>query len=70
MDNNVHLVRVMTDSCESQLWAAATSREDAVDRVLDAVPEGWTARLLDQSLEPRADAVRGMMSGEVRELTP
>jgi hypothetical protein len=69
VDGNIHLVRVTTDDLEQRLWAAATSRDDAVDSVLNAVPEGWTARLLDQSLEPRADAVAGMISGEVRELT-
>ncbi len=68
--HQVHLVRVTTDDLEQRLWAAATSREDAVDCVLNAIPEGWTARLLDQSLEPRAAAVHGMMAGEVRELTP
>lgn len=36
-----HLVRVTTDDRTHQLWAAATSREEAVDRVLDAIPEGW-----------------------------
>jgi hypothetical protein len=67
--HNVHLVRVTTDDCEPRLWAAATSREDAVDCVLNAVPEGWTARLLDDRLDPRTDAALGMMPGEVRELT-
>ena len=66
--HNVHLVGVTTDDRESRIWAAATSREDAVDCVLNAVPEGWTARLLDEMLGPRADAVAGMIPGEVREL--
>ena len=65
---NVHLVRVTTDDLEQRLWAAATARDDAVDCVLNAVPEGWTARLLDETLEPRAAAVKGMTAGEVREL--
>ena len=47
--NSVHLVRVTTRDNEQRLWAAATSREEAVDRVLGAVPEGWNARLLDGS---------------------
>ena len=64
----IHLVRVTTDDRKLQLWAAATAREEAVDRVLDAIPEGWAARLLDDSLKPRADAVHGMAAGEVREL--
>ena len=65
---NVHLVRVTTDDLEQRLWAAATSRDDAVDCVLNAVPEGWTARLLDETLEPRVRAVAGMIAGEGREL--
>ena len=66
--DSIHLVRVTTDDQKHQLWAAATSREDAVDRVLDAIPEGWAARLLDDSLKPRENAVRDMIAGEVREL--
>jgi hypothetical protein len=65
----VHLVRVTTDDLEQRLWAAATSRDDAVDCVLNAVPEGWTARLMDETLAPRAAAVQGMIAGEVRELS-
>lgn len=67
--NGVHLVRVTTDEKEYRLWAAATAREDAVDRVLNAVPEGWSARLLDDHLKPRQDTVRSMIRGEVRELS-
>jgi len=33
----VHLVRVITDDPEHQTWVAATSREDAVSRVLEGV---------------------------------
>ena len=64
----VHLVRVTTDDREQRLWAAATSRDDAVDCVLNAIPEGWTARLIDETLAPRPDAVADMRPGEVREL--
>ena len=64
----VHLVRVTTDDREQRLWAAATSRDDAVDRVLNAIPEGWTARLLDEITGSRVDGRQGMMLGEVREL--
>ena len=66
---NVNLVRVTTDDREQRFWAAATSRDDAIDCVLNAVPEGWTARLLDETLGPREEAVAGMMPGEVRDLT-
>jgi hypothetical protein len=67
--SGVHLVRVTTDGEEHRLWAAATAREEAVDRVLNAVPQGWRARLLDRHLKPRRDAVRTMIRGEVRELS-
>ena len=64
----VHLVRVTTSDGESRLWAAATSREEAVEHVLQAVPDGWSARLMDGTLKPQPDAIQTMNSGEVREL--
>ena len=64
----VHLVRVITDDLEYQIWVAATSREDAVSRVLDCVPEGWTASLLEQSLNPNEAAVLKLEPGDVRKL--
>ena len=51
-----------------QIWIAATSREDAVSRVLDCVPEGWTASLLEQSLNPNEAAVLKLEAGDVRKL--
>ncbi|MBV9459762.1 MAG: hypothetical protein JO141_19890 [Bradyrhizobium sp.] len=66
--HGIHLVRVTPDDRKHRLWAAATSREEAVDRVLEVIPEGWAARLLDHSFKPREDAVRDMTAGEVREL--
>jgi hypothetical protein len=64
----VHLVRVTTDDRKHQLWAAATPRDEAVDRVLDAIPEGWTARLLDDPMQPSQQAVMRISAGEVRAL--
>jgi hypothetical protein len=66
--NHVHLVRVMTNHGERRLWAAATLREEAVSRVLEAIPKGWSACLLDDCLKPRQDVVLTMVRGEVREL--
>lgn len=66
--NVVHLVRVITTGGKEQLWAAATSRDEAVNRVLKAVPDGCNARLLDHRLRPRREAVNTMASGEVRQL--
>ncbi len=65
----VQLVRVTTDDRIHQVWAAATSREEAVERVLDAIPEGWTARLLGESLKVREDGLSNdLLPGEVRKL--
>lgn len=68
---NVYLVRVTTDDQQHRIWAAATAREDAVGRVLDQVPEGWTASLLDEVTDAGRDAEkspRNMTAGEIREL--
>lgn len=65
---SVHLVRVISDDRKHHLWAAATSRDAAVDRVLDTVPEGWAARLLDDPWSDN-DALE-MVAGEVRPLGP
>ena len=65
----VHLVRVITDNREHQLWVAATPRNQAVNRVLNAVPEGWTAALLDNKLKPQEVEILNLRPGEVREIT-
>ena len=67
--NSVHLVRVVTDEGKQGLWAAATSREEAVDRVLESIPAGSHARLLDARLKLRPDVVGTMTQGEVRDLS-
>jgi hypothetical protein len=56
----------MTDDRTQQLWVAATARDEAVDRVLDVIPEGWTARLLDERFESEADIASDMAPGKVR----
>jgi hypothetical protein len=63
------LVRVTADDETQQLWAAATPRDEAVDRVLNAVPEGWSAKLVDERLKPREELTQTMTVGEVRELS-
>ena len=67
--NDVHLVRVTTDDGEGRLWAAATLREEAAGRVLEVIPEGWSARLLDEHLKARQDVIRSMRPGELRDLS-
>jgi hypothetical protein len=50
----VHLVRVTTDEGEIQIWLAATSPDEAVDRVLDEIPEGWAVSLIQRQPSGRA----------------
>ncbi|WJR75090.1 hypothetical protein [Bradyrhizobium sp. NP1] len=67
--DNIHLVRVTTDDRQHQFWIAATSRETAVDRVLDAIPEGWTASLLEGALQAPEAVKLNIAPGEVRQLS-
>jgi hypothetical protein len=67
--NDIHFVRVTTDDRTYRLWAAATLREQAVDRVLDTVPEGWTAFLMDPVPTSASSASLELAPGEVRELS-
>jgi hypothetical protein len=60
---------VTTVGGEEQLWAAAVSRNEAVGHVLKAAPHACNARLLDDRLKPRRDAVDTMAPGDVRELS-
>ena len=62
----IHLVRVTTDDGEIQIWLAATSFEQALDRVLEAIPQGWTVGLVSRSLAPEHAAGFDMAEGEVR----
>jgi len=63
----VHVVRVMTDSGEDQIWLAATGRGQGVDRVLEAAPEGWSACLVERELGGCEAAALNLMPGEVRQ---
>jgi hypothetical protein len=66
----IYLVRVTTDDREHQLWvAAAASQDEAINLVLRAVPEGWTAAPLSNKLKPAEIEALNMTAGEVRELT-
>lgn len=62
----VQLVRVTTDAREVQIWLAATSREEALDRVLDAIPEGWAVSLIQRGLAAEHVAALDMTVGEIR----
>lgn len=41
---NAHLLQVMIDDGERRFWLAAGTEEQVVQLVLNAIPEGWTAR--------------------------
>lgn len=64
-----YLVRVITDDREHQIWAVAAPAEEAVDLVLAAVPEGWTASLLTNKLKPQELEALNLRAGEVRKVT-
>lgn len=64
--DDIYLVRVTTDDRTFRFWAAATPREQAVDSVLAAVPEGWSACLLDVTLKPETLA---LANGKIRDVS-
>ena len=66
---DVHLIRVTTDDREHELWAAGGRREQAIDNVLNAIPEGWAAALLPDRVKPAEAAVLNLGHGEVRRIT-
>ncbi|MVT69443.1 hypothetical protein GPL21_30560 [Bradyrhizobium pachyrhizi] len=59
-------MRVTTDDGEVQVWLAATPQDQAVDQVLDAIPEGWAASLIKRPLPAEHIPALNMMPGEVR----
>ena len=63
-----HLVRVLTDDLEYEIWVTATSRDEAVSRVLECVPEGGSASLLKEGLSSTEVAVLKLQPGDVRKL--
>lgn len=66
--SEIQLVRVTTDDGERRVWLAATPRNKAVARVLDVIPEGWTASLLKNKLSSKDVADLRMKPGDVREV--
>jgi hypothetical protein len=65
---DVQLIKVTMDDRAYDVWAAATSGEEAVSRILDAVPEGWSASLLDIRLTAMEREQLKLEAGEVRKL--
>lgn len=66
--NDIHVVQVTPDDGTHQLWAAATPREEAVDKVLNAIPEGWCVHLLDEAFRPRGETIEIIRRGDVWQL--
>jgi hypothetical protein len=66
---DVQLFRVTADNRDYEIWAASTSSEEAFSRILDVVPEGWSAALLDTGLTTsrELDDLK-LQAGEVRKL--
>lgn len=62
----IHLVRVIPDNGRRQFWQAATDRDEALDRVLDVIPEGWAASLEERRLSADHMAELDKKPGEVR----
>ena len=60
---------VTTDDCKQQLWVATGSPEAAATAVLEAVPEGWTARCMDDVPAGRLCGLEILMPGEAREVS-
>lgn len=67
--SQIHLVRVVTDNREHKLWAVAAPRDEAVNAVLDVVPEGWSAALLENELSEQESEALILGPGDVREIT-
>jgi len=57
---------------KSELWVALAKPSQALTMVLSAVPEGWTARIVNDRLASRQLEALGnlhLKPGEVRKLT-
>ena len=66
--NEVCLVRVLTDERMHQVWMVAAAEDRAVSLVLDAVPEGWSASLIDEKLTPQEIGCLRLRPVEIRRL--
>lgn len=65
-----HIVRVLTDSRVPRVWLAVAPPDEAITRVLDAVPEGWAATVLPRCALSAAEvAALQIGPGDIREIT-
>ena len=66
----VYLVSVLTDDRANRLWlASGSSADEAVSLVLDAIPEGWSARLAQENLTLAEMEGLDLKQGEAYEIT-
>jgi hypothetical protein len=63
--DDVHFVSVKTDDLTEQLWAVAIDREQAID----AIPEGWSASLLNESWRPQQKTALHMAPGRSQKVS-
>ncbi|WP_128962967.1 hypothetical protein [Bradyrhizobium guangzhouense] len=65
-----HIVRVLTDSRDPRVWLAFAPPDEAITRVLDAVPEGWAATVLPGcALSPADVSALHIGPGDIREIS-
>ncbi|MBR0714059.1 hypothetical protein [Bradyrhizobium liaoningense] len=54
------MVRVTPDDRVPEIWLAATPQDEAVSAVLDIIPEGWAASLVQRQLSEEHAAALNM----------
>ena len=64
----IQLVRVTRDDFAYEVWAAATTSQEACRLVLGEVPEGWSAALSDTRLTSQERENLKLQTGEIRKL--
>jgi hypothetical protein len=72
--NEVQLVEVTTDNLirgapKKRLWIVAAPPDRAIDLVLAAIPDGWSAQIADGYLTSEDVELLNLSPGDVRELT-
>jgi hypothetical protein len=56
------VVEVTADDSKTQIWIAVAKPRQALTLVLAAVPEGWTAEVLDVALTPKQQKIFGELN--------
>jgi hypothetical protein len=63
----VHIV-VATKDYQTEYWAAATRREEAVSAVQQKLAPGWTVRLTERTITPEQIGALKLLPNSVRKL--